>query len=59
MFSTPPKQIFNFSLTFILLSASAFNSGQPKFLPFGKGLIGFSQQEVVLPSNLQNLDGKG
>ena len=38
MFSTLPKIIFNFSVTFILLSANAFNLDQSKILSFGKVL---------------------
>ena len=38
MFSTPPKPNFNFSVTFNLLSANAFNLDQSKNLLFGKEL---------------------
>ena len=38
MFSTCPNTNFNFSVTFILLSANAFNLKQSKNLSFGKGL---------------------
>ena len=36
MFSTVPKTNFNFSVTFILLSANAFNLEESKILTFGK-----------------------
>ena len=38
MFSTLSKSNFNFSVTFILLSANAFTLDHPKILSFGKGL---------------------
>ena len=38
MFSTLPKTNFNFSVTFILSSASDFNLDRSKNLTFGKGL---------------------
>ena len=38
MFSTLPETNFNFSVTFILLSANAFNLDQSKILLFGKEL---------------------
>ena len=38
MFSTLPKTNFNFSVTFIVLSANTFNLDQSKILLFGKGL---------------------
>ena len=38
MFSTHPKINFNFSVTFILSSANAFNLDQLKYLSFGKVL---------------------
>ena len=38
MFSTFPKQNLNFSFTFVLLSANAFNLDQSKILSFGKEL---------------------
>ena len=38
MFSTLLKTNFNFWVTFILLSANAFNLDQPKILLFGKAL---------------------
>ena len=39
MFPTLPISNFNFSFTFILSSANAFNMDQSKILLFGKGLI--------------------
>ena len=39
MFSTLPYTNFNFSATFILSSANAFNLGWSKMLPFGKELM--------------------
>ena len=39
MFSTNPKTNFNFSVTFILSSADAFNLDQSKILLFGKELM--------------------
>ena len=39
MFSTRPKTNFKFSVTFIVLSATAFNFDQSKTLSFGKELI--------------------
>ena len=39
MFSSLPYTNFNFSVTFILLSANAFNSGWSKILSFGNELI--------------------
>ena len=38
MFSTLPKMYFKFSITFILLSANAFNLEQSKILSSGNGL---------------------
>ena len=38
LFPTLPQTIFNFPVTFILSSASAFNLDQSKNLLFGKGL---------------------
>ena len=39
MFSTLPKLIFNFELTFILSSANAFNLDESIILSFGKELF--------------------
>ena len=38
MFSTLPKTIFNFSVTFILSSTNVFNLDHPKIMSFGKEL---------------------
>ena len=40
VFPTLPKTIFNFSVTFILSSANAFNLDQTKILPFGNEFYG-------------------
>ena len=49
-FSTLPKTNFNFSVTFILSSASVFNLEQSKYLLFGKELnyILFTAQSQLL-----------
>ena len=46
MFSTFPKPNFNFSFTFILLSANAFNLEQSKTLLFGKELRDVQIQSI-------------
>ena len=38
MFYIPPRTSFNFSATFILLSANAFDLNQSRYLSFGKEL---------------------
>ena len=38
MFSTIPKTNFNFSVTFVLSSANAFNLDKSKILSYGKEL---------------------
>ena len=64
MFSTLPKTNFNFSVTFILLSASAFNLDQSKNLLYGKELIVqvallianiYSEFQVYMFSNCRNM----
>ena len=50
MFSTLPKTNFNFSVTFILSSAIAFNLDQSKNLPFGKEL----KKSLQYHSNQEN-----
>ena len=50
MFFICPKTNFYFSVTFILLSANAFNLDQSKNLSFDKELKSLQQQKMVLRS---------
>ena len=51
MFSTVPITIFNFSVTFILSSANAFNLKQSKKSLFGKGLKAFWEHKTLLETS--------
>ena len=51
MFPTFPKTNFNFSFTFILSSANAFNLDQSKILSFGKGLSLYQTTKIQIGPN--------
>ena len=53
MFFTLPKTTFNISVTFVLLSANAFNLDQSKILMFGKELM------TLRKIAFENIIGKG
>ena len=64
MFSILPKTDFNFSVTFILLSANAFNLNQSEILSFGKEInslqitVKCKDFRVQLRTVIQMLDHK-
>ena len=55
--STLPKTISNFSVTFILSSANAFNLGQAENLSFGKELTlyFFTEQQIFEPDQTESI----
>ena len=56
MFSTLPKQNFNFSATSILLPANAFNLNQSKYLWFTTVFIPYQQNEIYTSPNWMDLE---